>query len=357
MNIILFTNSLDFGGASTFFIRLQEAFNKSNIKSNIVSFNNERENIKENLLQKSIFYRILYLRNKCKNNCTNVIITNYGLETLVAKIATIRLKRRVKIISVVHVRSFMWIPISMKFIKRVVFKFLIKLSFIVCDKCVAVSNDLRSELIEEKWIKEDKIVTIYNPVIKDSFDKKIRSIKSGQEIHLGIIGWIWDIKNQEEAIKAIYKLNDKRYKLHIIGGIKDKNYYNTLIKLIKNLNLEDQVTFEGIKNNIFKTLEELDILLLTSKTEALPTVIIEALACGIPVISSNCKVGPREILGDGYYGVLYCVNDINELANCISNISNNLNLYKEVSEKALIRSKDFTYEKAMFKYKYIIENL
>lgn len=357
MNIILFTNSLDFGGASTFFIRLEEAFNKSSIKSSIVSFNDERGNDQENLLKKSLKHRIRYLRNKCKKNDADTIITNYGLETLLAKLSTVGLKRKVKIIAVVHVRSFMWIPISMNFIKKFIFKFLIKLSFTICDKCVAVSNDLREELIEEKWVNKNKIITIYNPVIKDNFNRKIRSIKKEQQINLAIIGWIWDIKNQEEAIRAIYELNDNRYKLHIIGGIKDKNYYARLVKLINDLNLEEQVIFEGIKKDIFKELEKIDILLLTSKTEALPTVIIEALACGIPVISSECKVGPREILKNGYYGELYLSNDIKGLVNCIFKISNDLSLYKEVSEKALIRSKDFTYQKSMLNYKSLIEHL
>lgn len=357
MNIILFTNSLDFGGASTFFIRLEKAFNESSVRSSIISFNNERGNNQENLFQRSLKYRIKHLRNKCKENDTDTIITNYGLETLVAKLSTIRLRKRVKIISVVHVRSFMWIPETMNFIKKIIFKFLIKLSFKICDKCVAVSNDLKEELIKEKWVNKNKIVTIYNPVIQDEFNGKIRTIEMGQEINLAIVGWIWDIKNQEEAIRAIHQLNDNRYKLHIIGGIKDQKYYDNLVNLIKDLNLEGQVIFEGIKKDIFKELEKIDILLLTSKTEALPTVIIEALACGIPVISSDCKVGPREILKNGYYGDLYKNNDIKGLVNCIFNISNDISLYKETSEKALIRARDFTYQESMLNYKSLIEEL
>lgn len=357
MNIILFTNSLDFGGASTFFIRLEEAFKKNNVKSSIVAFNSERGNNQENLLQRSLKYRIKHLRNKCKENDTDTIITNYGLETLVAKLSTIRLRKRVKIISVVHVRSFMWIPESMNFIKKIIFKFLIKLSFKICNKCVAVSNDLKEELIKEKWVNKNKIVTIYNPVIQDEFNGKIRTIEKGQEINLAIVGWIWDIKNQEEAIKAMHQLNDNRYKLHIIGGIKDKKYYDNLVKLIKDLNLEGQVIFEGIKKDIFKELEKIDILLLTSKTEALPTVIIEALACGIPVIASNCEVGPREILKNGYYGDLYVNSNIRGLVECILNISNDVSLYKEISKRALIRAKDFTYQKSMLNYKSLIEDL
>lgn len=242
-----------------------------------------------------------------------------------------------------------------EFYKKIIFKFLIKLSFKICNKCVAVSNDLKEELIKEKWVNKNKIVTIYNPVIQDEFNGKIRTIEKGQEINLAIVGWIWDIKNQEEAIKAIHQLNDNRYKLHIIGGIKDKKYYDNLVKLIKDLNLEGQVIFEGIKKDIFKELEKIDILLLTSKTEALPTVIIEALACGIPVIASNCEVGPREILDCGKFG--FICDDNRMIPKYIDKLVEDKDRYKELSYISMYRAKEFTYSRAVNKYTDLINNL
>ena len=357
MSIILFTNLLDFGGASTFFIRMNEAFNDENIKSDIVSFNNERDKTQYNLMEESIFKRIKYLRNKCEEKECKSIITNYGLETLVAKLATIGLRKKVKIISVVHIRSIMFIPESMSKIKKSIFKSLIKLSFKVCNKCVAVSNDLKNELIKEKWVKEDKVVTIYNPVIKDDIEFKPRMIKEDQEIHIGLIGWIWDIKNQEEAIKAIYELKNKKVKLHLIGGIKDLDYYKKLELLVKNLELEKQVIFEGLKEDIFEEFKILDILILTSKSEALPTVIIESLASGVPVVSRNCDVGPKEILKNGEYGYLYEKQDILNLVKNIQMIISNEKLYNNLSKKGLERAKHFTYKKAILNYKELIETL
>lgn len=357
MSIILFTNSLDFGGASTFFIRMNEAFNDENIKSNIVAFNNEREKNQSNLLELSIYKRIKYLRDKCKEQQCESIITNYGLETLIAKIATICLSKKIKVISVVHIRSIMFIPKNMNKLKKFIFRLLIKLSFQVCDKCVAVSNDLRSELIKDKWVKEDKVVTIYNPVIKDDIELESRIINENQDIHIGLIGWIWDIKNQEEAIKAIYKLKNKKVKLHLIGGIKDEDYYKKLEILIKDLKVEDQVVFEGIKENIFEEFKKLDILILTSKSEALPTVIIEALASGVPVVSRNCNVGPKEILKNGKYGYLYEEEDIFNLSKNIKMIVENKKLYHDLSKNGLERAKDFTYKKAILNYKELIEKL
>lgn len=357
MSIILFTNSLDFGGASTFFIRMNDAFNNDNIDSNIVAFNNEREKAQENMLELSIYKRIKFLRNECLSKQCKTIITNYGLETLIAKAATIGFRKKVKIISVVHIRSIMFIPKTMDKIKKIIFKLLIKLSFKLCDKCVSVSNDLRIELIKEKWVREDKVVTIYNPVVKDNIEFKPRKINENQEIHIGLIGWIWHIKNQEDAIKAMKKLNDSKFKLHLIGGVKDLEYYDKLKILIKELKLENQVVFEGLRDDIFEELKRLDILILTSQTEALPTVIIEALASGVPVVARNCNVGPKEILENGRYGYLYDEEDIKKLCSHIKTIVDNHKVYSNLSEKGLKRSKDFTYRKSALNYKELIENL
>lgn len=357
MSIILFTNSLDFGGASTFFIRMNDAFNNEDIKSYIVSFNNERDGKQENILNLNIFKRIKLLNKKIKEyNCTT-IITNYGLETLVAKLATVFLHKEVKIISVVHIRSIMFIPEDMNNVKQLIFKLLIKLSFKLCDKCVAVSNDLRDELIKEKWVKERNIVTICNPIIDDNFNFQCKKLELNQSINIGIIGWIWDIKNQEDGVRALKILNNKKFKLHIIGGIKDSKYYDELKKIIIDLNLSDSIIFHGLKENVFEELKKIDILILTSKTEALPTVIVEALACGVPVIARNCKVGPKEILKNSEYGYLYEEFDISNLAKSIKEITDNPELYNKLSYKGIIRAKDFTYRKAVLNYKNLIGKL
>lgn len=347
MNIILFTNSIDYGGASTYYTRINKAFIKNGVKSKLIFFKNEKENLDN--YNYSYFEKIRIIRKQCKKENADFIITNYGLETIIAKIATIFLKRKIKIISVVHIRSIMWIPNYKNIIKKYIFKLMIKFSFLICNKCIAVSDGLRKEIIKERWINEKKIVTLYNPIIEDSFNHGVKSIKGKQEINLGIIGWIWGIKNQEEIINALYKLNNKRYKLHIIGGIKDEDYYFKLKDMVKNLGLEEQVFFEGIKDNIFKELENIDILILSSKTEALPTVIIEAMASGTPVIAANCKFGPEELLRNGV-GLIYECGNVNQLTKNIKRIINNKEIYEEFSLKSIEKSNEFKYNKIIQKY-------
>lgn len=354
MNIILFTILIDYGGVSTYFLRMNDVFIKNRVKSKLVYFKDERKEL--NNCNYNLIEKIKIIKTECLENNADFIITNYGIETIMAKVATVFLKKKTKIISIVHMRSVMWMPNYKNMIKKYIFKLMIKISFLICDKCIAVSEGLREEIIKEKWIKDSKIVTLYNPVIEDSFNHKVRSIKGKKEIHLGIIGWIWDIKNQEEVINALYKLNDKKYKLHIIGGIKDKDYYLKLKHMVKNLGLEEQVFFEGIKADIFKELNNIDILLLSSKTEALPTVIIEAMSCGVPVIATNCKFGPSEIIEHGKFGFIYEENNIDELIKYIR-ILDNKEEYKRISLNSLKRANDFSCKKSIAQYINLMKGL
>lgn len=346
MNIILFTNSIDYGGASTYYTRMNKSFIENGVKSKLIFFKNEKENLDN--YNYNLFEKLKIIRKQCQKENADFIITNYGLETIMAKIATIFLKK-IKVISVVHIRSIMWIPNYKNIIKKYIFKLMIKFSFLICDKCIAVSDGLRKEIIKERWINERKIVTLYNPVIQDSFNHRIKNIEGKKEIHLGIIGWIWDIKNQEEAINAVYRLNDRKYKLHIIGGVKDENYYLKLKEIVKKFDLEKQVFFEGVKTDIFKELENIDILILSSKTEALPTVIVEAMATGTPIIATNCKFGPEELLKDGV-GLIYQQNNQDQLIEYIVKLSNDKNLYSKLSNKSLKRSNEFTYKNVFNEY-------
>ena len=87
--------------------------------------------------------------------------------------------------------------------------------------------------------------------------------------------------------------------------------------LINNLSIEETVSMPGWVENPYSFMANADLFVLSSSWEGLANVLLEALACGCPVVSTDCPSGPSEILEDGRWGRLVPVNDQTALAKAI----------------------------------------
>jgi glycosyltransferase involved in cell wall biosynthesis len=83
--------------------------------------------------------------------------------------------------------------------------------------------------------------------------------------------------------------------------------------MIKKLHIQNRVNFLGFKDNPYKYMAQADLLVLSSRYEGLPNVVLEANACGLPVVAYNCPGGTREIIKDGLNGFLVECGNIDEL--------------------------------------------
>ena len=162
------------------------------------------------------------------------------------------------------------------------------------------------------------------------------------------VGRLHPVKQFDKLIK-IYAKIDTNYKLYIVGEGKEKN---KLEKLIKRLKLEDRVSLEGQRKNIYDYYKKAKIFVLTSKHEAFPNVILEALYFGCAVVSFDCDYGPRAIIEDKKNGFL--VNSEEEFVKKINMLTNNQELLDKISYYAKERAKDFEQEKIIQKWKNII---
>ena len=95
------------------------------------------------------------------------------------------------------------------------------------------------------------------------------------------------------------------------------NERDKLEKLVFELGIDSDVSLPGFQNNAYSFLRHASVFVLSSLWEGLPTVLIEALACGTPIISTDCPSGPREILEDGKWGILIPVDDEDALVTAI----------------------------------------
>ena len=269
-----------------------------------------------------------------------------------------------------------------------IYKKLIKLLYPKANKIIVVSKKIANILSEKYNITQDKIKVIYNPhdiktyqyLAKAPLDSKYQQIYKSSFVFINI-GRLTKQKGQWFLIRAFKKVVEKypNVKLIILG---DGELKGKLNKLIKKLKLENNVFLLGAQSNPFKFLKYSHCFVLSSLWEGLPNVLIEALSMNLPIISTDCETGPREILCPeldineeiiypyyGRYGILikpfsekFIWNDINEepltkeenlLANLMIKIIENKNLRKKYSN-GIKRAKNFDVENILQQWMEII---
>ncbi|MDP3883008.1 MAG: glycosyltransferase [Candidatus Staskawiczbacteria bacterium] len=254
-----------------------------------------------------------------------------------------------------------------------IYKILVKLLFNRAYIIMPVSKESGSDLIKNFGIKEDKIKVIYNPLNIEEIDRLSKSPLS--EAHEDIfknpviinIGQLGKQKNQKDIIEAfkIIKEKIKKAKLVILGqGPKEKDLRN----LAEKLGLEKDIYFLGWQKNPFKFLANSKVFILSSLWEGLPCVLLEAMASGLPVISYDCKSGPREILApetdSGFqaknieyaeYGVLTEPKNINQLAEVAVKLLSDKKMYLEYKENPRKRARHFNVENIIKEWDFLYE--
>jgi glycosyltransferase involved in cell wall biosynthesis len=168
-----------------------------------------------------------------------------------------------------------------------------------------------------------KVTVANSPIIDKSFyERAAESIdhpwfKSNNLPVIFGLGELSERKNFAVLIQAFAKVREQiPCHLAIAGEGKQKQ---RLLELISELELEKEVHLLGYLDNPLPYLARSQVFCLTSRCEGMPVVLIEALACGVSVVSSDCPSGPKEILADGQYGILTPVNDVEALAQGILN--------------------------------------
>ncbi len=201
-----------------------------------------------------------------------------------------------------------------KTLKKQIINILIKYFYKKADKIIAISKELSTDL---STLINKKVLTIYNP----SFDKDIYKIakkkiifKKNNKIILSIARFEKQ-KNHIMLLKA-FKKSLKKFdsKLILIGYGTE---YQNIVNFIKFNKLKKNVIIIRNQINPFAYYKYADLFVLTSNYEGFGNVLIEAGMFKIPIISTNCKSGPKEILGNGKFGDLVKIDDYTSLSDLI----------------------------------------
>jgi len=237
------------------------------------------------------------------------------------------------------------------FTKNLLFKYLLKIP-----KAIIVNSKIFKKEIDKKF--NINSVLIYNPLnlkeIKTKSKEKLNfHFFKNTKIKAINIGRFTDQKDQITLLKAIKILNECLIdiKLLIMGYGPNKN---NLKKFINENNLNNKIKILKFQKNPYKYLNQSNLFLLTSIYEGLPNVLLEAMALKKYIISTDCPTGPREILGNGKYGILTKINNEKLLAKKILLFSKKKNL-SNILNKAYKSLNRFDFNQNCKKYNDVIK--
>jgi len=238
--------------------------------------------------------------------------------------------------------------------------FLIKKLYPYTERIVAVSQGVKRDLMVNFEIEGRRIEVIYNGLdierIKELSSEVVNYnwFKSGIFYIIGI-GRLAKEKGFQSLLEAFKLVREKhKVKLLLLG---EGEEFNNLESLCRALSIEKEVAFLGFQDNPYKYLARSNIFVLPSLREGFGNVIIEAMACGIPVIATRCPYGPEEIITDGVNGLLVPVADVDALAEAILKLLDDKHLRKRLGEAGRKRAEDFSMKKVVSDYEKLFDQI
>jgi glycosyltransferase involved in cell wall biosynthesis len=334
-----------------------------------------KPNSKNGIFKKSLnVIKRVYLYNKFKRQQNIDITYSFGDTANIINVMSFGKDKRV-----ISLRGFKRVRIGNGLKNKLFYKQISKLICKRSDLIVCVSELMSKTLSREYNISEFKIETSYNGYDFENIVKLSQDELSSEEENMNFnsdkiiitAGTFRSPKGYWHLIKAFSLVlqKEKNVKLLILGEDDDQNKLK-VEKLANQLNISNKIIYGGYQSNPFKYFSKSTMYVLSSTSEGFPNAMVEAMICGLPIVASDCKSGPREILAPNtdilsttdsielsQFGVL--VKEMNPkenynheiieecdryLAEGMLTILENDKLRLEYADKSRQRARDFGYE-------------
>lgn len=209
-------------------------------------------------------------------------------------------------------------------------------------KVVAVSDGVRADILQRFTVDASQVVTIYNPVLDESqFIPKSSTTGFSTPPKIVALGRLAREKGFDILIDAMTQVVQP-WQLEIWGDGKEKIALQNRIKAV---GLQDYIRLCGHTSQPLEILRQADVFVLSSRYEGFGLVLVEALACGCRIVSTDCPHGPREILESGRYGLLVGNENAESLA---KGINATLTAREDIDTKVMQkRALDFSTSKSI----------
>lgn len=233
-------------------------------------------------------------------------------------------------------------------------RLLIRFLYRYSDLALANAEELANEMEKKYRIPCEKLRVIHNPFDIEKIEAMSKEAIEISWFNEGIpvilsVGRLIKQKNHAMLLRAMKRVSEKVLVRLIIlgeGPLKEE-----LIRTAANLGVDKEVLLPGWRDNPFKYMSRAKVFVLSSDYEGLPNVLIEALACGVPVISTDCPSGPKEILCGDKCGIVVSVGDEEAMAEGIRRLLGDGNLRMELAMRGKERVRDFEIVRIVKKYR------
>lgn len=220
------------------------------------------------------------------------------------------------------------------------------------NKVIAVSEGVKKGLVSHYQIEPEKIYVIYNQVDIFSIQKVLPAVIDTPFILSA--GRLHSQKRFDAVIRAFAKISDQvNAHLYILGK---GNLESDLKRLAQSLDITEKVHFLGFRADLWSYMKASQLFILSSKYEGFGNVIIEAMACGCPVVSYDCDYGPSEIIDHRKNGMLVPDGDEERLADAIVDVLTDDKLHQRLKENGLARAADFSSSDVARKYEKVFSS-
>lgn len=176
---------------------------------------------------------------------------------------------------------------------------------------------------------------IHNGLFSEDIPEEVTAFAGRKHKAICAVG---RLDNDQKAYDVMFKAfaffheNHPEHVLNIFGrGIDEP----ALRQLIAQLGLEDRIILHGNRPHVIHEIRDMGMFVMTSRYEGMPNALIEAMACGLPCICTDCDFGPAELIRDGESGLLVPVDDVAAIAAAMGNIADDSVLAEKLSRGAL----------------------
>ncbi|MUL39003.1 glycosyltransferase family 4 protein [Gloeocapsopsis dulcis] len=366
MQLTLVTATLTCGGAERVLVLLTEGFLQRGYTVSVITLSgkdidfyklpSQVERIaldvmgtSSNIVQavKNNFYRLSHLRKAIQSTQPDAVIS-FVDQTNISTLLSLT-KTNYPIIVTEHC------DVGMKY-GSAIWEKLRRLSYPHAAKVVSVSRGVESAF---DWLPERKKTVIYNPLIIREDPQSQMSLPQGidpQKQWIVAMGRLTYQKGFDLLLSAFKQIADRftDWQLIILG---EGELRQELETNVDKLGLSHQVVLPGVVNNPFAILRQAKFFAMASRFEGFPMVHGEALACGLPVICTDCPSGPKEIIRDGVDGILVSNGDVAAIASAMEHLIVDQTARAQLASRAPEVSARFSLDSVMRQWEALLDEV